>query len=934
MDNSGMAAILVSTPDSDERKILADAIGAVGLRPVTAPENEELAATEKAENLDATLRAEAADFLLVDAARWMEIRDLLPLPPRSYLVILILSPEKEGSALSLLEAGAFDYLLRGGELWGERVGGYFQALTALKRRFVGAFTSLERRYENLVHSLPDIVYELDDEGRFTFINNSVRLLGYDPADLVGQHFSVLLNEEDAAVVDRRTVLELFKGSRTGPVLSPKLFNERRAIDRRTENLEVRLRRKSGAPSGSDDMIVTVISYGEVTAAGEYAHSGGAPSFVGSVGVIRDITLRRKSEEMLRELYQAVDQFTAGVLVADRNFRVEYVNPTFFRISGLAPQDVLGAELYSFFDVPERRAEEFRALVRDGFDVRDEVRLKKSDESNERRSAPGHRDAPEKAESQNLGGSWTAIHASPVRSPAGSITHAILICEDISQRKAMEELVGLARDEAERANKAKSDFLASMSHELKSPVASVLAAARLIEMGGPEPERRASAIIASAQGLLDVLGDILDFVRFETGTGTVRKYAFPLASFVARTCESIRSAAAAKGLDFLLGPVPNETILSDPDRLGRAVAALLDNALSFTDKGFIRVDSAIERRAGNVPYLVLTVADSGAGIAPEDQGRIFSPFVQLASPYTKRGGAGIGLSLARNIVRALGGEIRLQSEIAKGSAFTILVPVGEPAEPAPPLTGPSRVYRLLVVDDNEVNLEYMATILANAGHRADIASSGAEALRLLEERPPDAVILDIQMPGMSGIELGRKIRGYSGNRYDPNLPLIALTAFDSDEVSRSGVEFDAVFAKPVDVAKLLARVDETVDGRERLDSGLYGALRPGGGKELGATLAVVDRDLPRLLQELGAAAETGKPETIRALVRELDSLFSLLAVERAGASMRRFVLALGDEDRAVVRSRATRLAAAWAVFRAALGRSSEDDATYAGENGTV
>ena len=116
----------------------------------------------------------------------------------------------------------------------------------------------------------------------------------------------------------------------------------------------------------------------------------------------------------------------------------------------------------------------------------------------------------------------------MRSPSGSVTHAILICEDISQRKAMEELVSLAKEEAERANGAKSDFLASMSHELKSPVASVLAAARLIEMGGPEPERRAASIIASAQGLLDMLGDILDFVRFETGAGSPAEVRIPSA----------------------------------------------------------------------------------------------------------------------------------------------------------------------------------------------------------------------------------------------------------------------------------------------------------------------------------------------------------------------------------------------------------------------
>jgi|GEM_PF-452909 len=902
MNKLGACTVLIDTAAPADAESLVLALEGAGLRavPIEWPDEEILGSAEgvgdtEGERLDEELRRVGADFLLIDSERWSLVGDFLPLPPRPYVAVLLLPPERESSATALLDTGAFDYVIRGGEGWEPRVASYFRALAALRRRFAGGFSALDRRYEDLVHSLPDIVYELDSDGKFSFINNSVRLLGYDPEELIGKHFSVLLNDEDAAVVDRDEVLDSFRGVRTGPTLSPKLFNERRGVERRTENLEVRLKRKPGHRGGEGDMIVTVISYGEVTAAGEYAQRAAGPDFVGSVGVIRDITLRRKSEEMLRKLYQAVDQLSSGVLVVDRAFKVEYVNPGFFRMSALAPQEVIGIELFSLFDFAPEKAEEIRSLVREGFDASVEVRLARRPD----------------ADGAAAEGRWTAFHASPVRSPGGIVTHAILICEDISQRKAMEELVSLAKDEAERANKAKSDFLASMSHELKSPVASILAAARLVEMGGGEPERRAASIIASAQGLLEMLGDILDFVRFENGTGAIRKIPFGLAAFVARSCDSYRRKAEAKGLTFEVGPIPAETLSSDPDKLGRALSALLANAIAFTESGRIVVGAAIERRSGNVPYLSLSVSDTGSGIAPEDQGRIFSPFVQLSSPYSKPGGAGIGLSLARNIVRALGGEIRLQSEGGRGSVFTILVPAGEPvAQEEARSAATGRAYRLLIVDDNEVNLEYMAAILSNAGHRTTVASSGAEALSLLEERPPDAAILDIQMPGMNGIELGHRIRAYAGARYDPALPLVALTAFGPDEFGRSGTEFDGVFEKPVDVPKLLAFLDSAVDRREAPSLADVRERWAGKGAEGESAIAADRAEAGAAIAAIRASIKAGDAEALKPAARTLGSLFSRLGDERAAAALRRLVLALSDEDVPVVACRAERLALAW------------------------
>jgi PAS domain S-box-containing protein len=910
MDKGGSSRILLDLLDPAERRLLEEAMGEIGIAilPPDAPTEAaglvrgvvRGAATGSA--LDAALREAKVDVVLVAADSWLALRDELPRPPRPYIIVLLLDPDEEGEVEELLKGGVFDYLVRREAAWHSLAAGYLRALAALRLRYSGAFSALERRYEDLVNSLPDIVYELDDQSRFTFVNDSVRLLGYVPADLVGKHFSVLLHEEDAAVVDRDTVLKLMRGRQTGQALSPKLFNERRGVDRRTENLEVRLKRKPGSES-SEDLIVTVTSYGEVTAAGEYTSRDG--DFMGSVGVIRDITLRRKSEEMLRKLYQAVDQLTAGILVADSSFKIEYVNPTFFRLSNFPPQEVIGAELFSFFDFTEARAEELKIIVSEGFDVRDEAPIRAQNEEDPAAIAG----APSAEPRQPRSRPWMAIHVSPVRSPSGTVSHAILVCEDISQRRAMEELVRLAKDEAERANRAKSDFLATMSHELKSPVASVLAAARLIEMGGAEPERRARSIIGSAQGLLNLLGDILDFVRFETGSGLVRKYVFPLPGFVARFAEPHRAAAEAKDVSFEIGSAPHETVRSDPDKLGRAFSALVANAVAFTDRGRVRIDAGIEKRSGNVPHLVLSVSDTGRGIAVEDQERIFEPFVQLASPFTKNGGAGIGLSLARNIVRALGGEIRLESEPGRGSTFTILVPAGEP-EAGPQAEGARRSYRILVVDDNEVNLEYMATILGNSGHRTDVASSGAEALAGLSERAPDAVVLDIQMPGMSGIELGAKVRAYVGDRYDPSIPLIALTAFDPEEVLRSGVDFDAVFSKPVDVPGLLSKIDEAVDRSEAANPSAFVERRAGRAAEADRAFAKAEGEVPGLLGELRAAASAGDGETARQAARALAPHFTQLGADRMASALRRLVLCLPFEDKSVVLCRIDRLSAAW------------------------
>ncbi len=891
MNDTNHSIILLDLPDADEFKRVAAALHHAGLEvrePAAAADDLEAEGPGRSIVwLDEEVRAADADLVLVDADLWADVGFEINRSLRTYILVALVDADGEEKASDLIRSGAFDGFLRGGEGWEEKLAAYFRVLAGLWQRFSGTFGQLERRYEDLVHALPDIVYELDDAGRFTFVNNSIRLLGWDPGELTGQHFSVLLDPDDAAAVDRDRVLGWFRGTTTGPAFSPKLFNERRTVSRKTENLELRLKKRKSAKG--DDLIGSIISYGEVTAAGEWTKES---SFIGSVGVIRDITLRRKSEDMLRKLYQAVDQLSAGIVIVDAEFVIEYANPAFLRMVLREPIEVIGSPLFPFFALERSRLDELSSLVREGFDAREEVELQ---------MGTGER-------------LWVAWHASPVREPSGGVGHAIIVCEDISQTRAMADLLRSAKEEAERADRAKSDFLASMGHELKGPLASIVAAARLIGMETPQAAPRVESVIYNAENLLDLIGDILDFVRFEGSPPSMRMLSFPLASFVKKVTAFWAERAGAKGLTFEIGRLDDAVLYSDPDRLSQALGAILSNAVNFTDKGGVLVEAGIESKSGNIPHLVLSVTDTGSGIPAADQARIFAPFVQLAAPYSKTaGGAGIGLSLARNIIRALGGEIRLSSEQGSGSRFTILVPVGEVealGASGRPVDG-GRVYRLLVVDDNDINREYMAILLTNAGHRVDVAGSGAEALRVLEESPPDAAILDIQMPGMSGIELARKLRSYSGDRYDREMPLLALTAFGPEEVHHSSKDFDEVFSKPADITRLLQAVESRVVEREAEASGFYSrrwAARPAAGA---ATLALAERELPALLKALAQAASEDRREGIRQAANSIALRVGPLGAGSLEQAMRRLAFASGSEDLAVLATRVGRVGPRWA-----------------------
>ena len=732
-----------------------------------------------------------------------------------------------------------------------------------------------RRYEDLVHALPDIVYELDVDGVITFINDSVSLLGYAPSDLIGKHYSVILHDDDAAIVDRDRVLPEFAGYRTGLALSPKLFNERRGIDRRTTDLEVRLRKKPGFAGALHEVIGSVISYGEVSSVGEYAR-GDQGEFKGSVGIIRDVTMRRKSEEMLRKLYQAVDQLGACVFVLNHVFEVEYVNPAFFMLTGFAPPDVIGQSIFRFFAFMPVNVERISKHIHDGFETRQEVLVPRAE-----------------------GGQfWADFSMSPVRNPSGAITHAIVIVEDISSRKSMEELLRKARLDAEEANRSKTRLLSTLAGELRNPLGGIMLAARRLGSEGDDVEAKAASILGDAQKVFDAVSGVLDYVRSERPDGQLKRSTFELAPFMERTCSRFRDEAQAKGLPFELEAEAGETIEADIDRLGRVVELLAGNVVKNATGGSVSISARMDRQGGNVPHLVVTAIGAAtiAAAAPESD---FPRNDQARQNLRKSGEA--WLDLAKRIVMVLGGELRHDAAPDGADSYTVVVPAAAPVKDRG--TFPAR-YTVLVVDDNVVNLEYMRTLIENSGHRVHCASGAAEAFRVLESRYVDAALLDIQMPGVSGTELAGAIRGYTGGRYSPRMPLFAMTAQDRDGVERADELFLHVFSKPTDIAKFSSALCSAMEARESASKAAIDV--PGGNREDAVSRVKLDAEAAISALSIAIGGTIDARIDIRAEASQLASLFKRLSCAAGQEMATLFIEHYAEEDKAVLSGLLTRM----------------------------
>lgn len=389
---------------------------------------------------------------------------------------------------------------------------------------------------------------------------------------------------------------------------------------------------------------------------------------------------------------------------------------------------------------------------------------------------------------------------------------------IERERRTNQILKEAKEAAEAGARAKSEFLAVMSHEVRTPMNGVLGMIRLVLDSPlpPEDRQRLETACQSAEGLLTVLDDALDYSRLDSGQQALLDPApLSLRQTVQAVVDLMEPRARDKGLVLTtdLPPQGPDWIRGDAARLRQILFNLLGNAVKFTLSGGVSVQVRAEDAPQSDPTdgrirLNLTVADTGIGIDPAQQDRIFQAFSQADTSISRRfGGAGLGLAICRRLAEQMGGSITVTSTPGAGSRFTLTLPVEPVATPAPGSTPQAETARspalwLLVVEDDPVNQQVTAEVLRRAGHRADVVASGVEAVTLAGERRYDVILMDMQMPGMDGPEATRRIRALPAPF--GQVPVVALTANAMQEDVRRCREagMNAHVAKPFTPARLL------------------------------------------------------------------------------------------------------------------------------------
>jgi PAS domain S-box-containing protein len=522
---------------------------------------------------------------------------------------------------------------------------------------------------------------------------------------------------------------------------------------------------------------------------------------------------------------ALDTLAEGLLVLDQREHIVLANQAFASIVGKPPDALLGGSPFDFaWTTLEGKfltlaeAPWIKAL-RQGEPQKDFMMRLALTESTQR---------------------TFIVNCSPVLGDNAKPSGVLVSLDDVTQLEENKLELHKAKDEAEAANQAKSTFLATMSHEIRTPMNAILGFAQLLERGygktQQETKRYLHTIYASGKHLLELINDILDLSKVESGRLEVERICMNPYLLIEEVLQVLRLTASDKGLQLTCeveGAIP-ESIVSDPARLRQIITNLVGNAIKFTEHGQVKI---IVRRVtvDTKTQFALDVQDTGIGISAAKVDNIFDPFVQADSSIARRfKGTGLGLAISRQFARALGGDISVSSELGKGSTFRITLDPGplqdvRLLQPHEVVIGAQSTAvnntsstqwqfpaaQVLVVDDGAENRELVTLVLQEAGLCVTTAENGQIAVEKALSSHFDLILMDIQMPVMDGYSAIRLLRNH-----EIDTPVIAFTAHAMKDVEQDclAAGFSGYLTKPVNIDELLQRLAKLLNG-ERLQAGV-------------------------------------------------------------------------------------------------------------------
>ena len=653
-------------------------------------------------------------------------------------------------------------------------------------------------------AIPDLLFEFDAQGRYlnVFAGLSEDLLLVERSRVIGRSVAEILPLKAAQAVMASVTQALASGSDYGRVIELR-------IQDRPHWFELSSTRKS-------------------------REAGGSPASERVLMLSRDITLRREAEadaahakqaQVLAErdrLFRALFEMAPVAMAYLKNGdQVESMNQSYLNLMGPGAADIRTPQDWweAAYPDPAQRAQ---------------IRQEWLDGMAEARAGSGIVPARERRILTGYGTMRDLLIGGQLVSDGLIITF-----QDITPLKQ-------AKEQAEAANAAKSNFLATMSHEIRTPLNAIIGLTALLqrtELSGKQRDHL-QKIDGAGQLLLGILNDLLDFSKIEAGKMEIELRAFDVRELVRRVVWTLSDRAHAKGLQLNWSVAEHVPVMlmGDPMRLAQVLLNLASNAVKFTERGHVDIRLSTRREAGERHTLRVEVQDSGIGLTPTQQARLFQSFQQADSSTTRRfGGTGLGLAICRRLMELMGGDIGVRSEAGAGSTFWFMVTLqaasdvdvarnAEQTDPSTPSlprtpdgfpdTSPLHGRKVLLVEDNDLNRELATELLTHFGLQVQEAEDGREAVARVEAEEHDIVLMDMQMPEMDGLEATRLIRAMPNRR---TLPILAMTANASVEDRRRclDVGMNDHVAKPFDPAVLASKLVHWV----RAGGGQAGASAP-------------------------------------------------------------------------------------------------------------